>query len=104
MRETIVPRSRHTDREHIKISRDDKGRDVETSIGIDPRQDDTVKIEDFLTLGKEERSAMPVSIIDIRKENLDVKLYNIYNGIILQNDISTPNYFRSTTKDFLQRS
>ena len=70
MRETIVPRSRHTDREHIKISRD-----VETSIGIDPRQDDTVKIEDFLTLGKEERSAMPVSIIDITKENLDVKLY-----------------------------
>ena len=74
MRETIVPRSRHTDREHIKISRDDKGRDVETSIGIDPRQDDTVKIEDFLTLGKEERSAMPVSIIDITKENLEVKL------------------------------
>ena len=70
-RESIVPRSRHADRDSIKMSRRDileeliASRKEELIASRKPdSSNDEVKTEDFLTLGKEERSTMPVSTIN----------------------------------------
>ena len=59
-RESIVPRSRHTNRDSVKMSRRDILEELIASQKIDTRKDE-VDTEDFLTLEKEERSTMPVS-------------------------------------------
>ena len=59
-KESIVPRSRHTDRDRVKMARRDIVEELIASRSKDSKNDE-VKIEDFLTLEKEERSTMPVS-------------------------------------------
>ena len=61
-KESIVPRSRHTERDRIKMSRNENVEEVVLATRHNPIKGDEVKTEDFLTLGKEERSSMPVSI------------------------------------------
>ena len=70
-REAIVPRSRHADRDSIKMSRRDileeliasRKEELIASRKSDSSNDE-VNTEDFLTLGKEERSTMPVNKIN----------------------------------------
>ena len=59
-REAIVPRSRHTDRDRVKMSRRDIMEELIAASSKDSNNEE-VKVEDFLALGKEERSTMPVS-------------------------------------------
>ena len=59
-KESIVPRSRHTERDGVKLARNDNIDKIIESRN-NPLNGDEVKIEDFLTLEKEERSSMPVS-------------------------------------------
>lgn len=58
--ESIVPRSRHTDRDSTKVSQKDILEELIASRYRVANKSE-VNIEDFLTLGKEQRSTMPVS-------------------------------------------
>merc|ERR1712018_34420 len=57
--ESIVPRSRHTDRDSTKVSQKDILEELIASRYRVTNKSE-VNIEDFLTLGKEQRSTMPV--------------------------------------------
>lgn len=61
-KESIVPRSRHTERDSIKMPRNENVGEAVLATRKNPTKGDEVKIEDFLTLEKEERSSMPVRI------------------------------------------
>ena len=60
-KESLVPRSRRTDRENAKIPRNERTEESTVETQNNPVNDDEVKIEDFLTLVKEESNSMPVS-------------------------------------------
>ena len=61
MKEAIVPRSRHTTRERIKISKTEEDKETSTTPRTRSPKDDEVRSEDFLTLEGEESNVLPVS-------------------------------------------
>ena len=62
LKQSIVPRSRHTERDRIKMPRIDNTEEAVFPTRNSPIKGDEVNTEDFLTLQKEERSSMPVSL------------------------------------------
>ena len=64
-RESIVPRTRHTTRQKVKMARSDKRSESPPTTFLQSDKNHEVRIEDFLTLKQEETNLHPVSYIAI---------------------------------------